>query len=253
MLMKSAVIFPHMDVGVIVHDPANLAALNHAMNEHHIVVFLSHSSTENLAGTIGTLALIQKNDTTIHGAAQTLLRGLSRVRIEEILQAEDYTRARFTRIEEPTETESPAMQKVLSQINEFTQLIPGIPGEIINLLKNSETPSQLADLCAYSPQFTYEERLDLLQTLNPEERLQKISTLFQQQLNTLKEADQTNTIPKCETCADLTEQAFEATPNQTTAIITQLLTHITQQHTNELLTLLAEKYGPTFLMKHALR
>ncbi len=255
-LLKRVVLFPHMEAGVTVKDQRNLAAVRQAMEEHHLVVFVSHTSSDNLVGAVGTLVLVQKNSLTPRNEMQTLLRGLSRVRVEGIVQEQGYTRARFRKIEETDQvvkSEGSAWQRVHEQLEEFIKLIPGIPEEIITLLKHAENPGQLADLCAYSPEFTFEERLDLLQTVDPEERLEKVSKLFERQLEALKTTSQTSMIPDCETCSDLAEKAFEAEPNQFGEMISAFLNHVVQEHSGELLALLAEKYGPIFMMKRALR
>jgi len=201
------------------------------------------------------LVLVQKNLVTPKNAMQTLLRGMARVRIEDVVQGAECARVRFKRIEEAelSGDESATKQKVLAQIDEFVKLIPGIPNEIITLLRNTESPGQLADLCAYSPEFTYEERLDLLGTVDPEERLQIVSRLFEKQLEALKGAAETDMIPECETCAELAEKAFESDSEDVGRVISTFLSHVVRDHTGELLALIAEKYGPIFMMKRALR
>lgn len=256
LLLRRIVIFPHMEIGVTVKDRRNLAALQAAMDEHHIVVHMSSSAAEATVGAVGTLVLVEKNVLTPRSAMQTLLRGLSRVRVEGIVRGEEYVRVRFRKIEESTVAsgnESIIVQKVLAQIDEFVKLIPGIPREIISMLRSTESPGQLADLCAYSPEFTYEERLDLLGTINPEERLTKVSKLFERQLEVLKGAVDVDTIPECEICADLAEKAFDSDPDQVGEVVSQFLSHVMRDHTGELLALLAEKYGPIFMMRRALR
>ncbi len=255
LLVRRVVIFPHMEMGVAVREARDLAALNAAMEEHHLVVHVSTVASEDLVGAVGTLVLVQKNLLTPKHVMQTLLRGLSRVRIEGVVEGAECTRIRFRKIEEVelTKGESAIEQKVLAQIDEFVKLIPGIPNEIIALLRNTESPGQLADLCAYSPEFTYEERLDLLGTLNPEERLQKVSKLFEKQLEALKGAMESDMIPECETCAELAEKAFDSDSEEVGRVISMFLSHVVRDHTGELLALIAEKYGPIFMMKRALR
>ncbi len=255
LLLRRVVVFPHMEMGVTVKEPRDLAALRAAMEEHHLVVHVSTSDAENLVGAVGTLVLVQKNLLTPKNAMQTLLRGLARVRIEGVVQTAECTRVRFRRIEdaELSRDESATKQKVLAQIDEFVKLIPGIPSEIITLLRNTESSGQLADLCAYSPEFTYEERLDLLGTVDPEERLQIVSRLFEKQLEALKGAVEADMIPECETCAELAEKAFESDSEEVGKVISMFLSHVVRDHTGELLALLAEKYGPIFMMKRALR
>lgn len=186
-----------------------------------------------------------------------MLKGLWRVRVEKILEERNYVRVRFTKAEEidddSTGGGSKTMQVVLNQIDEFAKLIPGIPSEIIGVLRSAETPGKLADLCAYSPGFSSEERLDLLKTLGAEERLQKVSKLFERHLIALREPVKYRGIPECETCMELADRAFESEPNRRGEIAMEFLNHVVERHTGELLGLLAERYGPVFMRKRALK
>jgi len=60
-------------------------------------------------------------------------------------------------------------------------------------------------------------------------------------------------IVKCQTCADIADQAFEYGQERMGEIATTFLNHVMKNHTSELLGVLAERYGPVFLAKRELR
>jgi len=60
-------------------------------------------------------------------------------------------------------------------------------------------------------------------------------------------------IVKCQTCADIADQAFESGQEKMGEIATEFLNHVMKKHTGELLGVLAERYGPIFLAKRELR
>ena len=61
-------------------------------------------------------------------------------------------------------------------------------------------------------------------------------------------------IVKCQTCADIADQAFETEgQDRMGEIATTFLNHVMQHHTGELLGVLAERYGPVFLAKREMR
>ena len=60
-------------------------------------------------------------------------------------------------------------------------------------------------------------------------------------------------IPLCETCADIADRAFESHPGEVETIVIEFLNHVVQNHTEEVLGLLAERYAPIFLAKRSLR
>ncbi len=61
------------------------------------------------------------------------------------------------------------------------------------------------------------------------------------------------TIPECEICSDLADRAFDSGPAELNEIALKFLTHVIQDHTEEVLALLAEKYVPIFMAKRAMR
>ena len=254
LLSQDEVVFPHSEVAITARDPRNSHALLQAVKEHQLIVFMPGGSPKDFAGSIGTLALIRKTHQT-GGSVNASLKGLWRIRVEKVLEESNYARVRFTKAEEAYESSAAkpgSMTAVLSQIDEFVRLIPGIPPEIIVTLRSAESPGKLADLCANSPGISSEERLDLLNTLGAEERLRKVNKLFERHLAALRELAKIKTITDCDTCMELADRAFESESNRG-QIAMEFLNHVIQEHTGELLGLLAERYGPTFLRRRALK
>ena len=60
-------------------------------------------------------------------------------------------------------------------------------------------------------------------------------------------------IVKCQTCADIADKAFESGPERLGHVGTEFLNHVMEDHTGELLGVLAERYGPVFLAKREMR
>ena len=65
----------------------------------------------------------------------------------------------------------------------------------------------------------------------------------------------TNVVPisNCETCADIADRAFESRPGEIGKIAVDFLNHVMQNHTEEVLAVLAERYAPVFLAKRSMR
>jgi hypothetical protein len=61
-------------------------------------------------------------------------------------------------------------------------------------------------------------------------------------------------ISQCESCADLADQAFESgTEVEVSKIAVRFLEHVVNEHTGEVMSVLAEKYAPIFMSKRAMR
>ncbi len=255
LIAEDAIVFPEMEVNITVRDSKNIAALAQAFKEKSLAVLVPVPGPEGLVGSVGTLAMVRAAQPS-GKVGESFSRGLWRVRIQQVTQEQPYMRVRFTRAggaESDSADKSTIMETVLQQIDEFGRLLPGVPVEIISFLKTIETPGRLADMCAYSPFLTLQERLDLLRTLDPNERLGKINKLFEKQLGDLKSAAKGDTIPECPMCIDLADKAFELGATKGAAVAEQFLEHVMREHKDELLAVLAEKYGPAFLSRRALR
>jgi ATP-dependent Lon protease len=254
-IVDDAIVFPEMEVSMAMHEPRSTAAATQAYREHSLIVLVPSSNSDTVVGSIGTLVLLHRTPPAKGSAAQSLWKGLWRVKVDEVIAMEPYVRVRFSKAgaTEDVPSDTTMMKSVFEQIDEFFEAIPGIPTEIISFLKNVDRPGKLADLCAYSPFFTRGERLELLRTLDPDERLEKVHHLFEKQLNELKRVAKTTSILECQTCMDLADKAFEAGPAAGARVATEFLDHVARDHPEELLALIAERYGPSFMRRRALK
>jgi ATP-dependent Lon protease len=255
-LADDAILFPEMELNIALHDTKSLAAARQASREHSLLVLVPSASLEGVVGSIGILVLLRN---TVQGASagpQTQWKGLWRVRVDKVLAKEPYVRVQFSRpvaAEDIAPENSDMMKAVLEQIDEFIRAIPGIPTEIVAFLKSVKSPGRLADLCAYSPFFSRQDRLELLGTLDPEARLGKVNRLFQQQLNSMRRAAKSTSMLECNTCMELADRAFELGPERAAQVARDFLDHVGREHPDELLGLIAERYGPEFMRRRALR
>lgn len=255
-LSEQTVLFPHLEVVATLRDERSQSALRESLNGNHMIAFIPHISGQDvLAGAIGTLVHVKGLQTAPGGGQQAVLKGLWRIRVKKVEEAPTYTKVVFDRVDEPSGSinESPSVEKVHQELHEFAKLIPGIPQEILARLRHAETPGELADLCGYSPGFTLDERIDLLRTLNQEDRLRKVAGLFDRELQALKRLTKVIPISECEKCIGFADAAFESASSKGAEIATAFLNHVIQEHTEELLEILVERYGPVFMKKRSLR
>ena len=253
-LTEDAILFPEMEVSMTLQDPRSVSATNQAFREHSLVVMVPSQNIDGVVGSIGTLVLLRRPGPGQTSGTQSVWKGLWRVKVDRVVEKDPYVRVRFTRAGTPEDVEPSAsslMRAVFEQIDEFVRVIPGIPREIIAFIKDVNTPGKLADLCAYSPLFSRQERLDLLKTLDPVERLGKVNGLFEKQLRDMKKLAKATTILECATCAELADKAFEMGGGA--GVAHEFLDHISREHPEELLGLVAERYGSEFMRRRALR
>ena len=85
---------------------------------------------------------------------------------------------------DPSRTEA-AMSAVLEQIESYISMLPNVPEEVLTMVRSVEEPGWLADLIAFSPEFTSAQRQQLLEVLDPIDRLRQLSVMIQKRLNVL--------------------------------------------------------------------
>jgi ATP-dependent Lon protease len=257
MMQDNLVLFPKTDVITVVKDKASLSAVRESLKQHRIVACIPSCSRKS-KGTIATLATIMNIDGVENDAGLNVeLEGMWRIRIKKFIRSAGSIKVKFQKVEESSIVSSTdtslLMKKVQDQIDEFTKLIPIVPHEIVALLKEADTPGDLADMCANSPNFTLKNRVDLLCMLDQVERLRRVSRLLEKQLTSMRKMEQVVSISNCEECIELADRAFESDPSKISEIAISFLNHVFREHTGEVLALLIEKYGPIFLNKRLLR
>jgi len=241
-----------MQVTLALGEENGVDAISRAVAENKLIAFIP-SEYEELREGIGVLTLVLSSERSPDGLRADL-RGLWRVKVSNPSGLKSGPYVRVEKLDESPELDDRAsIDMVHAQIDEFKHLLPDIPPEITSVLSEANTASELSDLCAMSPTLSHQERLDLLGTLDPELRLKKLSRHFDKQLEMLKALAKTKPIMDCETCMDLADRAFDAEPARRAETISEFLNHVVSNHTAELLNLIAEKYGPTFMRKRSLR
>ncbi len=193
--LSDAVVFPHMDISIQVGSPKALRALDAALKEGRRVILAGRKgstdddedSVQDLAP-VGVVASVEQIMPLPGGGQRVAIHGIVRAPIESVTQEDPYFRVRYTEsadgVAKSPETEA-LMAEVVGQIDSYISMVPGIPNEITNFIRGIEDPGQLADSSGYSPDYTFEQRIELLTILNPVERLQRVSQLMRRQLEIL--------------------------------------------------------------------
>src|SRR5919205_1315591 len=78
------------------------------------------------------------------------------------------------------------MSEVKGQIEEIITYMPDVSQEANAFVQRIDQPGHLADVVAYGPAFEFEDRLELLYTLDPMERLNKVQVELSHQLELLR-------------------------------------------------------------------
>ena len=120
---------------------------------------------------------------------RALCQGERRFRIESMVEGYPFLAARVQLIEEPGELSTQAQAlglQLRERAAEILSLLPGAPAELAHTLQAVRSPSHLADVVASLLDVESSDKQMLLETVNPEERLQKVLQMLTHRIEVLR-------------------------------------------------------------------
>jgi ATP-dependent Lon protease len=139
---------------------------------------------------VGTAVLLARMIRLPDGNIQALLQGVSRVRLTEVAQTEPYLKVFVQVMEDETapedvETEG-LVRNVQNLFQRVVQLAPQLPQELAAAFANITEPGRVADFVAANLNLNTTERQELLETANVSERLRKVTTYLNREIEILE-------------------------------------------------------------------
>src|SRR5918999_4861620 len=194
--LRETVIFPEMIVPLQVGRDKSVQALNRAVADSSPIALVTQrqaekediSRPEELYA-IGTLAKIAQVVQLQDGTVRAIVQGQQRLRLLGFADADPYILARVEPLDDahPTGLEVQAlMRTVQGQIESYVQSGAPVPPEAAVAARNITEPGLLADMVAYSPDMTTEQRQELLETIDVVERLKLVSNFLARQIEILE-------------------------------------------------------------------
>ena len=193
--MRNVVLFPHVLMPITVGRVKSIATVEHALqSKAPIGIVLQKDAAIDDPGldalcSIGTIANVVRHVTSDDGTRHAICQGIERFQIEEIVEGYPFIAARVTRIKEPaqvtTQAEALALQ-LRERAVEILSLLPGVPAELAHALQATRAPSDLADITASLLDTEVNEKQMLLETIDTEERLQKVLQILSRRIEVLR-------------------------------------------------------------------
>lgn len=193
--LSSTVILPYTVISIPMTDEFVAAADAAKHTERHVLVAIrdpedddDRDDNESLVH-VATYCKIEQVGRLPNGNSGIILRGIARALLEDIEMVDDVVWSTHVPVEEPI-VEGPALDtlklEVHAAIDAVLDLRGDIPQEIRNFVRNIEDPRQLADNTGYAPEYTLEERITLLTTIDVAERLTFVREFYRKQMNLLE-------------------------------------------------------------------
>mgnify|MGYP001417650528 CR=1 FL=1 len=176
--LRETVIFPEMIVPLQVGREKSVSALNAAVADGGPIALVTQRQPEqedisdpSELYTVGTLAKIAQVVQLQDGTVRAIVQGQSRLRLHGFSVTEPYLRGDIEELPDITpeglETQA-LMRTVQAQIEQYVANGAPVPPEAAVAARNITEPGLLADMVAYSPDMTTEQRQELLASLTIE-------------------------------------------------------------------------------------
>jgi ATP-dependent Lon protease len=169
--MDDVVVLPHMTVTLAVEGDDQKAAIEAARQGNRLILLVPR--IDGKFGTIGTAARLGESADLPTGAEAFMIRGEYRARLGG--GQADIGGALWVQADPIIEPEPPT-EKALELAREYRAQLEnlvesrGVP-QVVQFLRAAKTPGHLADLAGYSPDLSTEQKLEVLETIDLEQRL----------------------------------------------------------------------------------
>jgi ATP-dependent Lon protease len=197
-ILGEMVIMPRIPVPLQVGKGKSYRAMEQAMegDREVLLIFVPESEIDGYKGSepqqlpqVGVIAKLEEFLKLPDDTVRIILEGVERAEIGDYVQSEPFYMVRCTPHPDP-EVEGAEVEALVSevkaQVEEIISYMPDVSQEAVAFVQRIEHPGHLADVVCYGPAFEFEDKLELLNTLDPVERLQKVQVELSQQLELLR-------------------------------------------------------------------
>jgi ATP-dependent Lon protease len=194
--LRDIVIFPFMIVPLYVSRDRSVKAVDSALAENRMICLVAQKEQERENPSVedlhrmGTVAVIMRMLKLPDGRIRVLVQGMNRAQVDSFPQADPFFLASLTPVqEEPWDEESLELQALRRNVKEALEksvnLGKSISPEVMVIAANLEDPGRLADLAVSNLDLKVTEAQEILETIDPIERLKKVHELIAKELEVL--------------------------------------------------------------------
>jgi ATP-dependent Lon protease len=194
---RDVVVFPYMVFPLFIGRPFSIKAVEEALDNNQRYIFLSLQKdkekeipTKKDIHEIGVVATIIRMMKLEDNRIKILVQGVSRGRIKELKKVDDYYQVEVEIIEDPEVEETLEIQALKHSLKDLLdkaislgkQIVP----DLVEIIKSVEESGRLADLVASILDIKAEEAQQILEILDPVERLRVVHDRFLKEVGILE-------------------------------------------------------------------
>ena len=193
--LRETVVFPTSVTPLAIGQERSIRLIDEAVDANKTIALVTSRSSEEEAESaedlyeVGTSAVVHKMVRVPDGTLRVLVQGLERVKLEQIEQKEPYLAGRFTKLPDVPgrEMEVEALaHTVESLFGRIISMAPYLPEELLLAAANAESPSGLANLIGSTLRLSTEQKQELLEAVDVEERLRKLTAMLSRELEVVE-------------------------------------------------------------------
>lgn len=187
--VRDIVVFPYMIIPLFVGRDISIKAIDNALNSNRLILLLTQKDLsvetpgpEDLYHT-GTVGMIMRMLKLPDGRVKILVQGLSKVRVINFSQTEPFLLADVEKLVEPKVEEitieiEALMRSVKELLDKAVSLGKTILPDVMVIIENIDDPGRLADLVASNLGLKTEQAQEVLEILDPVQRLKRVSEIL---------------------------------------------------------------------------
>ena len=193
--LRDLILFPNLVVPLFVGRERSINALEQSMRTDHLVALVTQRVAEIQDPTpddiyeVGCVVTILQELKLPDGTAKALVEGVERIRIVEFVDSDPYLTVRVEVITEPEHADVEAqalMRNLVADFEKASQLGKPIPQEVLLAAAAIEEPGRLADFLTFHLALKVEEKQQILEALDPKDRLRRTSEFLRKELEILE-------------------------------------------------------------------
>jgi ATP-dependent Lon protease len=194
--VRDVVVFPYMVLPLFVTREKSIKSLEEALSKDRLIFLVAqkNGSEEDPPMKdlyrVGTVALVMRMLKLPDGKTKILVQGLSKASIKETLQTSPHVLVRIENIKDPFVTEitvetEALMRNVREQLERIVSYGKLLSPDLMFVLDSVDDPGRLADLVASNLDLTVQKAQEVLEILDPIERLKVLNEILGKEVQVL--------------------------------------------------------------------
>ncbi|MES1925676.1 endopeptidase La [Salinisphaera sp. T31B1] len=181
--LRDVVVFPHMAIPLFVGREKSITALEAAMAEDKKILLVAQKAADiddpgaDDIYEVGTLASILQLLKLPDGTVKVLVEGADRARLSDLHEADGSLVARYDVVDDGEEDNAETdalMRSAISTFESYVKLNKKVPAELLPSLSSMDAAGRLADTIAAHLNLKLDERQDVLEIANAQDRLEHV-------------------------------------------------------------------------------